>query len=161
MYNKYISDINNKNDILLSKNFILYKKINYQVYKIYFDIKCLFEYILSNNSNAKIFILFLSFFYFFFDYSKFKLIKGNQKRILFLRLHLNLFSTYSFISYFYYFNKVQDLKDFAKARINFNTNTFFIFFYFIYLKSFLNLYIEEESFLDIVEDNYLFILSNK
>jgi hypothetical protein len=160
VYNKYISDIYNKDDILLSKNFLMYKKINYKMYNQYIDLKCLFEYSLSNSSNSKIFLMFLSFFYFFFNYNKFKIIKGNQNRILYLRLYLNKFSSIYLSSFFYYFNSTQDLKDFVKSRVNFKTNSIFLFFHFIYLKSFLNIYMDEDNYLDIVEDNYIFTLGN-
>lgn len=160
MYNKSINNIYNMDDLLVSKNFITLKKITYRQLKYIYDVKCLFKYILSNHSNASIFLMFISTGFFFMSFDNIKLIKGNTNRILYVRFLLSIFVTSFFFSSLYYFTKFQNLKDFMYSRLNIIAQKFNVFFSFICFNFFLKLYITDEMFLDIIEDNYLFILEN-
>jgi len=88
------------------------------------------------------------------------LIYGTHKRILLAQGNLTIKDSMLFWSNFYYFNTAQELKNYTKARVNKGCHTLFLFFRLVYLKAFLVLYLDDESFLDIVEENYNILITN-
>ncbi len=161
MLNKYYLDLENKDDILLSKIFLLKKKAQINISKIFFKMQTKAVLNMSNTSNSRVFLLFLSFFYLFFVIDDFSIIKGSQKRILFFQFFIKNFYSHFFLSLFYYFSKFSDLNDFLYSKYNNISGQFFIFFSFVVFQNFLQIYSTEEQLLDIVEENFLITMVNK
>lgn len=145
-----------KDDFLLSKNFLYKEKVYFFTEKCWLDIETKNVYKLSKHSNFKFFLMFLSFFYFFLNISKFKIIKGNQRNILGVRIFLERYEVISFLSFFSKFNNLSDIDLYSKTKINFKNQHVFIYFYFIIFKPFVNLYFKNDLLLDISEVNHLF-----